>query len=79
MLGVGLAVWRISPLFAEWIASSNNFLFKCGFIDKEATVLELGCGISGVLAMTVAPKVQRYITTDQDYVSNILHPTHRSP
>lgn len=33
-----------------------------------ATVIELGCGISGLVALSLAPLVKRYVATDQEYV-----------
>ena len=35
-------------------------------------MLELGCGVSGILALAVAPRVHRYIATDQEYVFKLL-------
>lgn len=35
-------------------------------------VLELGCGISGLVALALAPKIGRYVATDQDYVLKLL-------
>lgn len=35
-------------------------------------MLELGCGISGVVAMMLAPRVGRYVATDQEYVFRCL-------
>lgn len=35
-------------------------------------MLELGAGISGLIALSLAPKVKRYLATDQDYVLKIL-------
>lgn len=34
----------------------------------EAAVIELGCGISGLVALTLAPLVRKYVATDQEYV-----------
>lgn len=31
-------------------------------------MLELGCGISGLVALTLAPLVRKYVATDQEYV-----------
>lgn len=31
-------------------------------------VLELGCGISGIISLVLAPRVEMYIATDQEYV-----------
>lgn len=35
-------------------------------------MLELGCGVAGVLAVTLAPRVGRYVATDQEYVFKCL-------
>jgi predicted nicotinamide N-methyase len=35
-------------------------------------VVELGCGISGLVALLVAPRVARYVLTDQPYVARLL-------
>lgn len=66
------ALWSITPLFASWLVWEENWLFKTGFLSKESTVLELGCGISGVVAMMLAPRVGRYVATDQEYVFECL-------
>ena len=68
----GAVVWRITPLVAEWLASSTCPLFNAGILSTESTILELGCGISGILPLAIAPKVSQYIATDQDYVFKVL-------
>ncbi|PSN69307.1 hypothetical protein BS50DRAFT_490475, partial [Corynespora cassiicola Philippines] len=67
----GAVVWKVTPLFAEWIASPN-FLFQAGYLSPSSTALELGAGVSGVVALTLGPKLRRYIATDQDYVIRLL-------
>ncbi|KAJ4291795.1 Ribosomal protein lysine methyltransferase [Kalmusia sp. IMI 367209] len=67
----GAVVWKVTPLFAEWVASPN-FLFQHGFLGSETVAIELGAGVSGVVALTLAPKIQKYIATDQDYVLRLL-------
>ncbi|KAF2019379.1 hypothetical protein BU24DRAFT_118785 [Aaosphaeria arxii CBS 175.79] len=67
----GAVVWKVTPLFAEWIASPN-FLFDAGYLDSASTALELGAGVSGIVALTLSSKIKRYIATDQDYVIKIL-------
>jgi hypothetical protein len=59
-------------LFAEWVSSDRNIFFQSGILDGECLVLELGAGISGLIALSLAPKVKRYLATDQDYVLKIL-------
>lgn len=50
----------------------ENPFFRTGVLTSNSTVLELGCGVSGVVALTVAPKVGRYIASDQEYVMRLL-------
>ncbi len=35
-------------------------------------MLELGCGVSGLVGLAVAPTVQRYVLTDQRYVARLV-------
>ena len=35
-------------------------------------MVELGCGVSGLLALTIAPKIQKFVLTDQKYVLKLL-------
>ena len=68
----GAVVWKITPFIAEWINFNDNILFKSSVLDQRSHVLELGCGISGILASTLAPRIRRYIATDQEYVFKLL-------
>ncbi len=68
----GAVVWKITPLFAEWIAAEGNVLFRSGLIGRGSTVLELGCGVSGILALSMSEKVGSYVATDLDYVFKLL-------
>lgn len=65
-------VWKITPLFASWIASPSNILFKHGILDTTSVALELGCGISGIIGLTLGPLIQTYVLTDQEYVMKFL-------
>jgi hypothetical protein len=65
-------VWKITPLFAIWITTPSNLLFKHGILNANSTVLELGCGISGIIGLSLGPSVRSYTLTDQDYVSKLL-------
>ena len=64
----GAVVWRVTPWFADWITSSRCPFFDYGVLHNNSTILELGCGISGILPLVLAPKVGKYIVTDQEYV-----------
>lgn len=65
-------LWKITPRFAEWIAAPKNPFFSASILSSAATVVELGCGISGLVALALAPRVGHYIATDQEYVRKIF-------
>lgn len=48
--------------------SIDNFLFRLGLLSPASAVLELGCGVSGLVGLVVSPRVARYVLTDQAYV-----------
>ncbi|KAH0431385.1 hypothetical protein CcaCcLH18_07119 [Colletotrichum camelliae] len=67
----GAVLWKITPLFATYLSSPTspfNSIFT-----PTSTVLELGCGISPLTALLLAPRITRYILTDQPYVSRMIH------
>ncbi|KAI9839229.1 MAG: hypothetical protein M1819_003222 [Sarea resinae] len=68
----GAVVWKITPLFAAFISDSSNIFFRSSIITPHSDVLELGTGVSGIVALTLAPKIGIYIATDQDYVLKLL-------
>ena len=65
-------LWKISHLFAEWLVTNHNILFDQSLLTSDSLVLEIGCGIAGVVALTLAPRIRRYIATDQGYVLKVL-------
>ncbi|KAK7542050.1 uncharacterized protein J3D65DRAFT_565196 [Phyllosticta citribraziliensis] len=68
----GAVVWKVTPLFAQYIAARDNFLFQSHALTASSTVLELGCGVAGIVPLALAPHIGRYIATDQDYVLKLL-------
>ncbi|KAH8432167.1 S-adenosylmethionine-dependent methyltransferase [Aspergillus melleus] len=69
----GAVLWKITPLFADWISAyQSNPLWTHSLLSSSSTVVELGCGISGLMALTLAPSVRHYLTTDQEYVRRLL-------
>jgi len=58
----------VTPRFADWVTSPNNILWTSGVLDHSSSVVELGCGISGLLSLVLAPNVGLYIATDQEHV-----------
>ncbi|KAK4079219.1 hypothetical protein Trihar35433_324 [Trichoderma harzianum] len=67
----GAVLWKITPAFAEWLSSSTNPLFRT-VLTPSCSIIELGCGISPLNALTLSPKVSRYILTDQPYVQKLV-------
>ena len=47
-------------------------LFKHNILHSDATVLELGCGISGIIGLALGQRVASYTLTDQHYVMKLL-------
>ncbi len=68
----GAAVWRSSVLLAEWLTQNDNAMFRYRTLDDQSTVLELGSGISGLVPLSLGPKVARVVATDQQYVLKLL-------
>ncbi|EED18505.1 conserved hypothetical protein [Talaromyces stipitatus ATCC 10500] len=64
----GAVLWKITPLFASWISAVTTNPFWSGILGADTSVIELGCGISGLVALTLAPLVRKYVATDQEYV-----------
>ncbi|KAK3318292.1 hypothetical protein B0H66DRAFT_532802 [Apodospora peruviana] len=68
----GAVVWKITPLFAEWISSPSNPLFAHDVLSSSSCVIELGCGIAGIVGLLLAPRIAHYVLTDQAYVSKFI-------
>ncbi|KAI0098271.1 hypothetical protein GGR51DRAFT_538367 [Nemania sp. FL0031] len=68
----GAVVWKITPLVASWLSSPDNSLWETGALSSTSTVLELGCGISGLVGLALSPLVSRYVLTDQTYVARLV-------
>lgn len=59
-------------MFASWLASPTNILFRTGVLSASSTVLELGCGVSALVGLALAPLVSRYVLSDQPYVARFV-------
>ncbi|KAI0544187.1 hypothetical protein F4679DRAFT_565893 [Xylaria curta] len=68
----GAVIWKITPLVASWLGSHDNILWKTGALSSSSSILELGCGISGLVGLVLSPLVSRYILTDQIYVARLV-------
>lgn len=65
-------LWKTTLRVAEWIGSYQNPLIHGGVLSPASTILELGCGVSAVLATSLSQWVSRYIATDQRYVLKLF-------
>lgn len=79
-------VWKITPQFAEWISQppiknetetetkkqKQNPLWSHFILSSTSTIVELGCGISGLVGLALAPSVKHYLATDQEYVRKLF-------
>ncbi|KAK3944880.1 ribosomal lysine N-methyltransferase 5 [Diplogelasinospora grovesii] len=68
----GAVVWKVSPIFAEWLTTAGNPLFSHGVLSPRSAVVELGCGISPVVGLLLAPRISQYVLTDQPYVARLV-------
>lgn len=64
-------LWKITPLLCTWLSSPSNPL-RTNSLGPRSAVVELGCGISSLLALSLGPLVGRYIATDQEYVKRVF-------
>ncbi|CAG9937279.1 unnamed protein product, partial [Clonostachys rosea f. rosea IK726] len=62
----------INPIFASFISSPSNPLFSSGILSPSSSVLELGCGISPLNGLALAPHVSHVLLTDQPYVQRLV-------
>ncbi|KAI1083570.1 hypothetical protein F5B20DRAFT_411145 [Whalleya microplaca] len=68
----GAVVWKITPLVADWLAVPENLIWASGALSPSSSVLELGCGVSGLLGLVLAPLIASYTLTDQSYVARFV-------
>ncbi|KFY00418.1 hypothetical protein O988_03322 [Pseudogymnoascus sp. VKM F-3808] len=68
----GAVLWKITPLIAAWLASPSNPFTTHSIFTPSSTLLELGSGISGLIALALSPSIGSYTLTDQSYVLKLL-------
>ena len=66
----GAVLWRATLYLARWISSEKSGFWQLGLLKEDAQIVELGCGISGLLALSLSKVLQSgtYLLTDQKYV-----------
>ncbi|RVD80339.1 uncharacterized protein DFL_008238 [Arthrobotrys flagrans] len=67
----GAVLWKVTPLLASWLTHPCNTVSR-RILKPHYTVIELGAGTSGVLAVSFAPFVGAYYATDQEYCLKLL-------
>ncbi|KAK6333891.1 hypothetical protein TWF730_004074 [Orbilia blumenaviensis] len=67
----GAVLWKVTPLLASWLTHPCNTVSQ-RILRPSYTVVELGAGTSGVLAVSFAPFVGAYYATDQEYCLKLL-------
>ncbi|KAK6509891.1 hypothetical protein TWF481_004619 [Arthrobotrys musiformis] len=67
----GAVLWKVTPLLASWLTHPCNTVSQ-QILKPDYTVVELGAGTSGVLAVSFAPSVGAYYATDQEYCLKLL-------
>ena len=68
----GAVLWKITPLLASWLAARPALLSDTDILHKDATIVELGCGLTGLIGLALSRLVKCYVLTDQDYVMKYL-------
>ncbi|KIX05539.1 uncharacterized protein Z518_06411 [Rhinocladiella mackenziei CBS 650.93] len=68
----GAVLWKITPLLASWLASLPPLLTSIHALHPDATIVELGCGLTGLIGLVLSRMVKCYILTDQEYVMKRL-------
>jgi len=65
------ALWKVTPLVAAWFGHEHNPLYGT-VINSSTNILELGTGVAGMIAVTLAPRIKHYYASDQEYCLKIL-------
>ncbi|KAI1940941.1 Ribosomal protein lysine methyltransferase [Ophidiomyces ophidiicola] len=68
----GAVLWKITPIFAQWLCQQTNILWEACVLRQDSSAIELGCGVAGVLALSLGPSIRLYTATDQEYVRKLF-------
>lgn len=64
----GFVCWQLALLFADWVLGD----LKCPISLNQKVVVELGAGVSGLLASVLGPLTDLYVATDQKHILKLL-------
>ena len=68
----GAVLWKVTPLLATWLAALPAPLAEANILHRDATIVELGCGLTGLIGLVLSHLVRCYVLTDQAYVMKHL-------
>lgn len=70
-LSTGFVCWQLAKYLVDWLLDE-----KCPFHEyfkaPNYAVLELGAGVSALLAAVLGPKCRRYVATDQKHILKLM-------
>ncbi|ANZ73816.1 BA75_00502T0 [Komagataella pastoris] len=66
----GFYLWKVSPLFAEWMLYHKHPLSD--MFNGCGVVVELGSGVAGILASTLSTRCEVFLATDQRHLLKLL-------
>lgn len=66
----GFICWQTALLLADWVLSDKRCPLRKAICGN--TVLELGTGVSSLLASTLGPLCKHYIATDQKHLLKLM-------
>lgn len=64
----GAVLWKVTPLLASWLSSFPSVLSDLDALHSDSVVVELGCGLTGLIGQVLSRSVRRYILTDQPLI-----------
>lgn len=72
-LSTGFVCWQSVSFLADWILGDQRCPFYKYFKgEPKLNVLELGTGVSAVLATLLGPRSRHYVATDQKHILKLM-------
>lgn len=70
-LSTGFVCWQLARYLVDWLLD-DDCPFSGFFRTPDYKVLELGAGVSALLAAVLGPKCKKYVATDQKPILKLL-------
>ncbi|KAK5053268.1 hypothetical protein LTR84_002242 [Exophiala bonariae] len=64
----GAVLWKVTPLLASWLSSFPSVLTDLHTLHTSSVIVELGCGLTGLIGRVLSRSVRRYVLTDQPLI-----------